>query len=331
MSQHVVSPASHASLDSLDRRVLVSSRDAGWSSLLVERHLVRAAPEDVAPLPTPDQTVVVVTHGVQEILVVGRGPSRSAVYRPGSVGLTAGGEADTLRRRLHPGSASVEKVNVYVPEQTVAEAVEHLRRPGQRAARARLTALDRHDGALTTFASSLSRAAAAGAPELYASTAAQWLVVHLLTSDESREHRQRRERLTRSSSAQLAGVIDLLRTEYARPLTLDQLAAEAGISTFHFTRVFRAATGSSPHAYLLDVRIGAAKDLLVRTDLAVAEVGRRCGFPRPAHFSVAFAGRVGLPPTAYRRGARERAGLRDASSAAPPARHGGSGRVRPQG
>ena len=304
MQDAQVSPASHASLDALSRRVLLSSVDVGWTSVLVERHIVRPSFEEITPLPTPDQTVVVMTHGLQEIEVLDRRAARRALYRPGSVGLTAGGEAERLRRRPRAGFPTVEKVNIYLPHGTIREAVEHLRRPGQRAAHARLNTLARHDEVLASFAMSLARAAAAGAPELYASTAAHWLAVHLLAADGSWAERQEQDRPSTASRARLASVVDLMRAAYAEPLTLDRLAAEAGVSKFHFTRVFRAAFGSSPHAYLMQVRLGVAKDLLVQTDLDIAKVARSCGFASAAHFGTAFAARVGTSPTAYRRSAR---------------------------
>ena len=86
------------------------------------------------------------------------------------------------------------------------------------------------------------------------------------------------------------------------PLDVDALARRAHLSPRQFSRRFRAATGASPAAWLLERRLQASLPLLERADVPVEEVGRRVGLPSPAgfrrHFRVAF----GVSPAAYRRG-----------------------------
>ena len=94
----------------------------------------------------------------------------------------------------------------------------------------------------------------------------------------------------------------LIEGAYADDLSLDALAAEAGLSTHHLIRAFRRAVGMTPHAYLVDVRVRRAKDLLRRGETP-AEAAAAVGFADQAHLTRAFKARVGVGPGAYRRAA----------------------------
>jgi AraC-like DNA-binding protein len=95
----------------------------------------------------------------------------------------------------------------------------------------------------------------------------------------------------------------LVDTSYMQDLTLDQLAAAAGLSRFYFLRAFRREIGVTPHAYLTGRRIAAAKALL-DGDQPLSEVALACGFYDQSHFSRAFKGCTGVTPGQYRRGTR---------------------------
>lgn len=88
------------------------------------------------------------------------------------------------------------------------------------------------------------------------------------------------------------------------PLTLSELAAEAGLSRMHFAAQFRAATGCSPHAYLLSRRIEAAKTLLAEGDTALVQVALRVGFLAQSHFTTVFKRLTGETPGRWRRANR---------------------------
>ncbi len=87
----------------------------------------------------------------------------------------------------------------------------------------------------------------------------------------------------------------------ATDLTVDQLAARALMSPRSFARHFRAATGATPHAWLLAQRVAHAQELLETTDLAVDEVARRSGMGAATTLRHHFTRRVGTSPQAYRR------------------------------
>jgi AraC family transcriptional regulator len=85
-----------------------------------------------------------------------------------------------------------------------------------------------------------------------------------------------------------------------RELPLEELAGAAYLSPFHFARLFKKATGTSPHAYLAALRIERAQQLLASTALSVTEIGSRVGYQSPSHFGKAFRQATGLTPRAFR-------------------------------
>ena len=88
---------------------------------------------------------------------------------------------------------------------------------------------------------------------------------------------------------------------YAEPVDLDTLAAVAGLSRYHFLRLFRATYGITPAAYVSQRRIERAQDLLRATNLTVTEVCHAVGFTSLGSFSARFLEVVGETPTAFQR------------------------------
>jgi AraC family transcriptional regulator len=146
----------------------------------------------------------------------------------------------------------------------------------------------------------MADAAATGAGDLYAESAAAFLTVHLLSQYgdvprtgrlEPHDHRVRQ-------------AIEFMHDNLAQPVTLGEIAQAAGLSPFHFVRLFRAAVGQPPRHYLTGLRIEAACHLLERDGRSVTEVAYLCGFSSSAHLGAALRRSTGMSPTAYRRDRR---------------------------
>lgn len=103
-----------------------------------------------------------------------------------------------------------------------------------------------------------------------------------------------------TAPARLARVQALLQERYAESLPLSTLAQAAHMAPHALVRAFRAATGLTPHAYQLDLRINAARGLL-RVGDAPADVAQALGFYDQSHFQNAFKQRVAATPGDYRR------------------------------
>jgi len=102
---------------------------------------------------------------------------------------------------------------------------------------------------------------------------------------------------------------DLIDRDYAEPLDLDAMAAEAGYSRYHFARAFTTAYGETPRAYLTRRRIERAKTLLRTANLSVTEICFLVGFSSLGSFSTRFRDQVGWSPSEYRADAVDRTGI----------------------
>jgi len=98
----------------------------------------------------------------------------------------------------------------------------------------------------------------------------------------------------------LSRAMDVLRSRFCGTVSLDQLAAEACLSKYHFLRLFRQAYGLSPYQYIQELRIEKARDLLTDTVISVADIADILGFDNSQSFSRLFFQKMGLYPTQYR-------------------------------
>ena len=93
-------------------------------------------------------------------------------------------------------------------------------------------------------------------------------------------------------------VVDLMRQRLADSLTLEELAAVAGVSPFHFARQFKTATGHPPHDYLIRLRVDRAQELIRqhRREWTLAAVANECGFADQSHMARHFKRVLGVSP-----------------------------------
>ena len=96
-------------------------------------------------------------------------------------------------------------------------------------------------------------------------------------------------------------MVRFIRCHYAEPLTLEQVAAAAGISRSEAGRCFQKYYRQSPMHYLLQCRLNAAQKLLQDDAIPVQEVAARCGFIDSSYFIKVFQKHLNLTPAAYRR------------------------------
>ena len=108
-----------------------------------------------------------------------------------------------------------------------------------------------------------------------------------------------------SSEADTLGpTLDWIVDNLDRPLTIEEMAAHALMSTRTFMRRFRAATGTTPLRWLSQQRVEHARRVLESTDVPVDRVAQVSGFGSAANFRVHFQRTVGTAPTSYRRAFR---------------------------
>ncbi|MEO6724858.1 MAG: helix-turn-helix transcriptional regulator [Blastocatellia bacterium] len=104
----------------------------------------------------------------------------------------------------------------------------------------------------------------------------------------------------------LRRAIEFMHDNCGRELALAEIAAAAYLSEFHFARMFKKITGTTPHAYLAGLRIERARRLLAESDLPITEVGTQVGYASQSHFTKVFREATGMTPHAFRRAARSK-------------------------
>lgn len=99
----------------------------------------------------------------------------------------------------------------------------------------------------------------------------------------------------------LARVMEYIEANVAQTITLSELAAIAGLSVFHFSRVFKRQTGATPYQAVTAKRLDLSRQLIGLREMPLAEVALVCGFSSQAHFTTAFTKHMGMSPGRYRR------------------------------
>jgi AraC family transcriptional regulator len=79
-------------------------------------------------------------------------------------------------------------------------------------------------------------------------------------------------------------------------LKLDELAAIAQLSPYHFLRLFKQSMGITPHQYILQRRLNQAKHLLQQSELSIVEIAARTGFSDQSHLTRSFKRMMGMTP-----------------------------------
>lgn len=95
----------------------------------------------------------------------------------------------------------------------------------------------------------------------------------------------RREAAARLSTAQMRRIDDYIREHLAETIGLADLAREAGLSRYHFSRLFMSTVGVSPYQYVLRKRVARAHDLLTGSRLTMAQIALAAGFSSQSHFA----------------------------------------------
>ncbi|MBX3736831.1 MAG: helix-turn-helix transcriptional regulator [Candidatus Didemnitutus sp.] len=130
-------------------------------------------------------------------------------------------------------------------------------------------------------------------------------LAHLIATHLARNYAEIPEH-THGTSAALPGfklkqVTDWIEAHLDEEFDLDALAAKAGLSKFHFHRLFKEATGTSPAKFQLDARMKEARRRLRETKQSVVAIALDTGFSSPSHFAQVFRREAGMTPSEFRR------------------------------
>lgn len=136
---------------------------------------------------------------------------------------------------------------------------------------------------------------------LYLESLATLVFVHAIQHSSNLQERFRALPLS-VGSVPIKRAIDYIQANLHASLTLAEIARAAGLSLYHFARVFKRATGVPPHQFVLECRLERAKQMLTSSDLPIAQVAYAAGFASQSHLTALFQQLVGKTPRAYRQG-----------------------------
>jgi AraC family transcriptional regulator len=275
------------------------SDSLGWVGLEAARY--REAPASEINLsPLSHHAVVLITRPPEKLDLLHEGVKRHVPPPAGSISVVPAGSParwrwsgrkDSLHIYLEPGVVGRVAAEAFGldPARLTVPPLDSLDLPHLRAA------MEAVDAELT--------AGGAGG-RLAAESLANILAVHLI------RHILAPRRPTRGPDgalprATLRAVVDYIEGNLDASPSLEQMAAVARLSAYHFARQFKAAIGLPPHEYVIARRVERAKQFLQGgSDLSLGEIAARAGFSDQSQFSRHFKRLIGVTPGQFRMSAR---------------------------
>jgi AraC family transcriptional regulator len=217
---------------------------------------------------------------------------QTAPVDTGTVSMTAPGRAATLRWNSHEPHRTLQ---IHLPAEVISRQTAELARRHVEIGELP-NPLSTRDALIQSTLLALRDGAARGLPDLYGETAAELLATHLLL-----HHCELRPlaRLGREDR-RLHRVEAYMHGHLGEPVSLSSLAQVAGLSRFHFLRLFKRAYGETPLKRLTRMRMDEAKRRLLKTRQPITEIASQCGYDNPANFASAFRRTAGVSPREYR-------------------------------
>lgn len=96
-------------------------------------------------------------------------------------------------------------------------------------------------------------------------------------------------------------VLDYIATHFSQNISLEDMAKQAGISPYHFSRLFKRTVGESPHQFVMAYRVEQARKMLQDITRPMIDIAHACGFADQAHFSRVFKQLQGETPNQWRK------------------------------
>lgn len=283
--------------------LLASSAGLGWSTISAELRSHQAS------------EVPVITRKNLEICFAVAGNAKSVVRRTGAgqrqetfaLTGTAWISPPEVGDNLLSISAPIPKgMHVYLPTGLFARLRDDFNLPRAPADSVRYVAGVR-DATMNSILLSIlaEMATETSVGRMYVEMASLMLAAHLVRRySDSGAHGTAMTGAAKPDPARLRIVLDFISDRLADQITLAELAQVAGLSTFHFARMFRNALGISPHRYISRLRLENAMKEIAAGKLSLAQIAFNAGFSSQASFTRAFYRTIGVTPGEYRQNKR---------------------------
>jgi AraC family transcriptional regulator len=275
-------------------RILCSSKLSPWRGLLLEKHCT--SPGERVSVSIDRHVISLLTNSSSRFehrTVSGYFLTR--LNRRGTIMITPSGPAPDIR--LHTPS---EFIHCALDEEFTRSVVEEL----DRQASVPLFHPGIHDQSIQRIIGMLMEELEAERPfgRLYVDSLAHALATRYVLLD-CASAAQSELRAGGLRPRILSRVREKIEANLDTDLSLESLAEESGYSRAHFLRMFRTATGLTPHQYVLDLRLKRAQDSLRQKGSSIIEVAVACGFSSQSHMTSVFRQRLEMTPGEFRRNA----------------------------
>ena len=278
--------------------LLASSAGLGWSKFSAELRSHEVC-EIVGIVPQSVELCLVVAANDEAVVRrSGEGPAEEAAARRGAIWLSPAG----IGKDIAISARIPATMHVYLPSALFESLRDDFNLPARPANSIRYVAGIR-DELIENLGQSilfeLTEQTTAG--RMYVETAAMTLGARLLQKycddgariaiDNSSQH---------LDSRRVSRVLDYIGEHMEEEITLDRLASVAGLSLFHFTRMFTRTMGVPPSRYVSQLRLEQARVDIAAGKLSLAEIALKAGFSSQASFTRAFNRTTGVTPGEYR-------------------------------
>ena len=129
------------------------------------------------------------------------------------------------------------------------------------------------------------------------------VIVDRIRSDKDRQYVPLRAQVGVSHQS-LLKVAELMEANVERPMSLERIAQETGLSRRQIERLFKRHLNCVPKRYYLELRLKRARELLLQTAMPIMDITTACGFQSPPHFSKCYRKQFGYPPSVERQSPR---------------------------
>ncbi len=269
----------------------LSSASLRWDGVLVEEHSVPSV--DVAEVCPVNHVVAICLNSNVELEWTSNGTGQRVMLQSGTVSLIPAGCIHSARV-----TSTCRYITVSLTPAFVAAAANAF--PNGRPVQLRCL-VGGQDGFLAGVAMALRQEVEKGGHgRLYGEALAVALAVHLV-------HHYAEEPVELNvpagglSQDRLRAVLRHIDLNLAEDLNLNALADRAGLSAYHFARMFKESTGTSPHQYVLRCRVEQARLLLQVSGGRVVDVALKVGFSDQGHLARHFKRAYGITPEVFLR------------------------------
>ena len=270
-----------------------TSRALGWRGIVVETRLHPGGEFQFAP---SDDHHLCVNLGLPVRLEYqGLGPFKEVHVPGGFAAVVPAGQPSLWRHTV-----TVHHLHLYLSPALLAQTAERMAW-GSGSTLAEINPAPFYDPHVEQIALLLRLELESGAPRggLYAETLASALSVRLLQREHDLAHLLAFVPAPAKVRAELRRAVTFIQDNLASDLSLDAIAREAGLSSYHFARLFTEALGVPPHQYVIQARVERAKALITQGRLSLGEAAQRVGFSDQSHLNRHFKRLVGVTPRVF--------------------------------